>query len=63
MINFIAVGGTSPFNWTVGVVANGTVAEQGNERYAIYTHLGSTSNKNNVVVSDGSGATAIANIN
>lgn len=63
LINFTAAGGSSPFSWSEGTAANGTVAQQGNERYAIYTHLGTTNDANNVVVTDGSGATAIANIN
>jgi len=63
LINFTATGGTSPFSWGVGTPANGTAIEQGNERYAIYTHLGTTNDANNVIVTDGSGSTAIANIN
>jgi len=62
-ILFQAVNGESPFSWGEATAGHGTVAPQSNNRYALYTHLGTTNDANNVTVTDSAGATAIANIN
>ena len=59
---FSAVGGQPPFGWTAATAA-GTIAPQPNTRYAVYTHLGNTNEINSIVVTDGSGAAAVATIN
>lgn len=63
LTGFSAVGGLPPFGWAVGTLANGTIAAQADTRYAIYTHLGTTNSINSVVVTDSSGAAAVAAIN
>lgn len=63
LINFEAGGGTAPFAWSVGTPAYGTITAQANTRYAIYRHSGTTNNINSVVVTDASGASAIASVN
>lgn len=61
--NFNTTGGNAPFTWQVGTPAVGSVTSQGDSSYGVYLHLGSTNDYNNVIVTDSSGATAIANIN
>jgi hypothetical protein len=62
-IRFNATGGRSPFAWSVSTAAAGSVVEQGNERQAIYTHVGNTNTINNVIVTDGAGSAAVADVN
>jgi len=59
-INFVVTGGNSPYTWGVSIPSVGSVAGQGNTRYAVYTV--SQLSKNNVIASDASGRSAIANI-
>lgn len=62
-IGFEANGGSSPYSWSIGIAAHGSVTPQSNTKYAIYTHTGDSTDLNNVIVKDASGAVAIANIN
>ncbi len=58
-----AIGGTSPYSWSVGISAHGSIAPQSNSKYAVYTHTAAATDINNVIVTDSAGAVAIANIN
>ncbi len=62
-VGFQATGGKSPYSWSIGISAHGSVAPQSNSKYAVYTHLGTSTDINNVIVTDSAGAVAIANIN
>jgi len=59
-ILYTVSGGRRPFEWGVARASVGTVAAQGDDRYAIYTAL--TVDDNNVIVSDRDGSAAIADI-
>ena len=62
-IGFQAAGGSGSYVWSVGISAHGNVAPQSNTKYAVYTHVGSSTDINNVIVTDSAGAVAISNIN
>ncbi len=63
LIGFQATGGSSPYSWSVGISAHGNITPQSNSKYAVYTHIGSSADINNIIVTDSAGAVAIANIN
>jgi hypothetical protein len=62
-VGFQATGGSAPYSWSVGIAAHGNVSPQSNNKYAIYTHLATSADINNVIVKDAAGAVAIANVN
>lgn len=59
-IVFTVEGGDAPFRWGVAIGSAGSIAQQVNERQAVYTV--STLSSNNVIVSDVKGRAAIAYI-